>query len=1107
MKASIAALKLQITADPTAAKAGLLETRTAILRTYGDARTAVGEARAALEAAQVKAQGLARALAEADSPSKAMTREFGKARDAVNAAKAAVEAKVLAMQRLKQAAADNAGAVAAVSQREAQTVALRQAQALADAENQLQREIRETAQARAAADKNTSAAALARAQALLDAENQLQREIRETALAREAADKQSAATALAKSQVGLMLPTNRIAQPSTGVAVQSVQQLNQEAQKAGAALARLDNAAGGFSKTRVGLESISTQLARIQNVAVSVGALAVSSTWVGGLANVSDNYTSLNNRIKLAAASQNEFSTAQAQSFQIAQRNGQQLAATGGFYAGISGAIRNMGREQKDALGVTEAVAASIKVSGTNASNSAAAMLQLTQALGSGVLRGDEFNSMMENAPRLAQALADGLGVPKEALREMAEAGKLSSRVVVEALLSQRETLEAEAAAMDSTIGQALTRLKNQFTQTFGQNAVAGAAVVVSAIDGVTNNLDALSVVATNAATGLAVVFGTNILRGLYAQVVAAQARVAAEQAVAAATVQSAQASVASASATAIATGRTEVLTAAKLELAAAERAYAAASAGAVSRLGAGAIAAMGGPIGAVTAAVMLGVTAWQLWGDSAEKSTGQAKQGLADLTKELRDFDSRMKSSSRSDQYAVLAEKIGQARGELKKLKAELAEQALAQGDIGFINLWVEQQDAVKAKNQEIKDAEAQLAKYRADLEKQLAVEQKRWVDLRVQQTQAAAGKIEQSEKESIERRIKEQEKLVDAVRQAWERTLSEVEAKRAEVEARYKKAGDYTAQGQEIVRRMELDGLNPEQREAAARRQMRDVTNDGNYASAQARNAAIEGNAQAYEKYAAQAETKLKEALRLAQEVKDKTAVEDISRELAKLAEAGARVSEKQADGLQERAQSQAELLKQLEAQLSKLRQDAATLEIRLRAEGVQEKIKSIADELAALDGKTVTTTVVVNRTDPGDGSDVGPPAPDLPGRAYGGPLPGYAPSDRADNMIYRGTPGEWVIQRPAVRYYGADVLAAINAMRLPKFAYGGQLGQSMINRLQIPSLQNANLASRRDQLVPAVFNVGGVGRVPVQMQSSVRDDLARALQVENLMRGSGR
>jgi len=1102
MKASIAALKLQITADPTAAKAGLLETRTAILRTYGDARTAVGEARAALEAAQVKAQGLARALAEADSPSKAMTREFGKARDAVNAAKAAVEAKVLAMQRLKQAAADNASAVAAASQREAQTVALRQAQALADAENQLQREIRETAQARAAADKNTSAAALARAQALLDAENQLQREIRETALAREAADKQSAATALAKSQVGLMLP-NRIAQPSTGVAVQSVQQLNQDAQKAGAALARLDNAAGGFSKTRVGLESISTQLARIQNVAVSVGALAVSSTWVGGLANVSDNYTSLNNRIKLAAASQNEFSTAQAESFQIAQRNGQQLAATGGFYAGISGAIRNMGREQKDALGVTEAVAASIKVSGANASNSAAAMQQLTQALGSGVLRGDEFNSVMENAPRLAQALADGLGVPKEALREMAEAGKLSSRVVVEALLSQRETLESEAAAMDSTIGQALTRLKNQFTQTFGQNAVAGAAVVVSAIDGVTNNLDALLVVATNAATGLAVVFGTNILRGLYAQVVAAQARVAAEQAVAAATVQSAQASVASASATAIATGRTEVLTAAKLELAAAERAYAAASAGAVSRLGAGAIAALGGPVGAVTAAVMLGVTAWQLWGDSAEKSAGQAKQGLADLTKELRDFDSRMKSSSRSDQYAVLAEKIGLARGELKKLKAELAEQALAQGDIGFINFWVEQQDAVKAKNQEIKDAEAQLAKYRADLEKQLAVEQKRWVDLRVQQTQAAAGKIEQSEKESIERRIKEQEKLVDAVRQAWERTLSDVEAKRAEVEARYKKAGDYTAQGQEIVRRMELDGLNPEQRESAARRQMRDVTNDGNYASAQARNAAIEGNAQAYEKYAAQAETKLKEALRLAQEVKDKTAVEDISRELAKLAEAGAKVSEKQADGLQERAQSQAELLKQLEAQLAKLRQDAATLEIRLMAEGVQEKIKSIADELAALDGKTVTTTVVVNRT--GDGSDVGPPAPDLPGRAYGGPLPGYAPSDRADNMIYRGTPGEWVIQRPAVRYYGADVLAAINAMRLPKFAYGGQLGQSMINRLQIPSLQTP--AGRRDQLVPAVFNVGGVGRVPVQMQSSVRDDLARALKVENLMRGSGK
>ena len=69
----------------------------------------------------------------------------------------------------------------------------------------------------------------------------------------------------------------------------------------------------------------------------------------------------------------------------------------------------------------------------------------------------------------------------------------------------------------------------------------------------------------------------------------------------------------------------------------------------------------------------------------------------------------------------------------------------------------------------------------------------------------------------------------------------------------------------------------------------------------------------------------------------------------------------------------------------------------------------------------------------------------------RAYGGPLPGYAASDRADNTLYVGTPGEWVIQRPTTRYYGSSIMAAVNEGRVPKsvlapyaYAYGGEVGR---------------------------------------------------------------
>lgn len=68
----------------------------------------------------------------------------------------------------------------------------------------------------------------------------------------------------------------------------------------------------------------------------------------------------------------------------------------------------------------------------------------------------------------------------------------------------------------------------------------------------------------------------------------------------------------------------------------------------------------------------------------------------------------------------------------------------------------------------------------------------------------------------------------------------------------------------------------------------------------------------------------------------------------------------------------------------------------------------------------------------------------------RAYGGPLPGHAPHDRADNVMYAGTPGEWVIQRPTTRYYGDDIMAKFNAgyysrEKLQKLAYGGEIGRS--------------------------------------------------------------
>jgi tape measure domain-containing protein len=124
-----------------------------------------------------------------------------------------------------------------------------------------------------------------------------------------------------------------------------------------------------------------------------------------------------------------------------------------------------LGGEQKDALTITESISQALRLSGASATEAQSSLLQFGQALASGVLRGEEFNSVVENSPRLAQALADGLNVPIGRLRKLAEEGRLTADVVVNALMSQKDKLASEYAQLPQTVSQAFERLRNAFGQ------------------------------------------------------------------------------------------------------------------------------------------------------------------------------------------------------------------------------------------------------------------------------------------------------------------------------------------------------------------------------------------------------------------------------------------------------------------------------------------------------------------------------------------------------------------------------------------------------------------------------------------------------------------
>ncbi|WP_373684960.1 tape measure protein [Acinetobacter sp. YH12072] len=170
------------------------------------------------------------------------------------------------------------------------------------------------------------------------------------------------------------------------------------------------------------------------------------------------------------------------------------LTATGDLFSRLTKIGQEMKWPQEQALALTETINKAIQVGGGSAASNEAAITQLNQALGSGVLRGDEFNSMMEQSPRLAQALADGLDVTTGKLREMAGEGKLTTDVVTKALLSQSEKITEEFNKFPTTIGASIENLKTAWTIYIGEaDAATGAsAKVAEAIKFVAENLDTI---------------------------------------------------------------------------------------------------------------------------------------------------------------------------------------------------------------------------------------------------------------------------------------------------------------------------------------------------------------------------------------------------------------------------------------------------------------------------------------------------------------------------------------------------------------------------------------------------------------------------------------
>jgi len=674
-------------------------------------------------------------------------------------------------------------------------------------------------------------------------------------------------------------------------------------------------ALGQVQSSTAGVES---QLKRLQDAGRNALQFAGVGLGISELIRLADTYTQMTSRLKLVTQYTGDFDTVFAGLADSARATRSDLSGTVDLFTKISPALRGIGLNGQQSVGVITTINQAIGISGASAQSASAALLQLGQGLGAGALRGEEFNSVMENTPGLAQAIADGLGVPIGGLRKLAEEGKLTADTVAGALQKVAPQIEADFARMPQTVGQALTGLKNEFLLFVGatDQASGGSSTLATVIGAVAQEFKEAGPVVTAFSESIKVMI--NGLDGLYRM---------------------------------------------------------------LKIVGLG----LGGYAAAASAA---------LTGDFKG-----ARQIWADLGNDIQ---------------AVLEKPLLTA----PKLEA----------------------------------AAVDTAKKRALLEEQLKTQVEKLEGQKLYIATGALDKITAKEKESIDKRIADQQRLVDAVRNAWQASLKEAETAAEKADALRAKATDKKTSAADKAAEIRNKDLPEEDKQALALQTAQDAQAQGSFAAAKAGVAQLEGRGRDFEKYSREAEKFLDRAMKFAESGSDANLVEDIGKQQAALLDRQAAGEEKKAGDLKAQAEAQATLLNQLQAQLDKMKADARAIEVKADVTDAESKVKGLQGQLAALTDKTVTVTV--NTVNAGGAAPAAAAAP-VPALAFGGPLPGSAPHDRADNMMYWGTPGEWVIQRPAVRHYGAAFIAAVNAMKLPKFAFGGQLGGSAIDRLNVPSL----------------------------------------------------
>lgn len=471
---------------------------------------------------------------------------------------------------------------------------------------------------------------------------------------------------------------------------------------------------------RVSLQSITVQQERMASqTAKSASSFANFAKVVTGalsvkqVINYADGWTDLQNRLKLVTDSTQALNRATNDVYTIAQKTYQSLDATAQVYQRFSDNAERLGINQQKVAELTETVSKAVSLSGTSAASAAMGLTQFGQALAAGQLRGQDLNSVIEQIPGLAQAIAEGMGISMGDLKKKAQDGEMAIDKIIQALEKVKDSVDQKFATSVTTVSQGFTNLQSAMTKFVGEaNQSTGATqLLTTGLSALSNNFSEVMKVAEALAVTAIVVKITKWTQATYAQTTATklkvqqdliaakatQAKMTAELELARVEMRSLQAQLQLAQTEAqrssirmrMKAQSSIIVSATNAETLAIQRLNAAQRASSTLGRGfGGALAFLGGPLGIATGLLTAGAMAYYEWQQQAEQSRQKALEYAESLDvateslEKLSDAErqaSMVKLAEGLDARATKIDELTQKQKELIELsKVDLADKGL---------------------------------------------------------------------------------------------------------------------------------------------------------------------------------------------------------------------------------------------------------------------------------------------------------------------------------------------------------------------------------------------------------------------------------------------